>query len=165
MYWNWTCDIAEIVSRNQLSKPHDNCVREQRLPPPELVKFGAIEWRRSRQAIVAGHHAGLLIGRLAIETKQGCADHSARNIDELAEIGVETGHEQIVEARHAGTVAAGGEVVSVADKHTAQPDAAVGAKTNKPSQVPCAGLNIDRAGVACYSLRCVLGGRRRFGEG
>ena len=46
----------------------------------------------------------------------------------------------------------------------AQPDAAVGAKTDEPSEVPCAGLNIDRTGVTCYSLRCVLGGRRRFGE-
>ena len=163
-YRNWTRDIAEIVSRNQLSEPHDKCVREQRLAPPEFIKFGAIEWRRSRQAIVAGYQAGLLIGRLAVQAKQGCADHSARNVDEFVEIGVESGHEQIVEARHAGTVAAGGQVVPVGDKHAAEPDAAVGAKTDEPSEVPCAGFDIHRAGVARYSLRYVLGGRRRFGE-
>jgi len=156
LHRHWTHDVVEIVGWNQLSKPHDDRVREQGLAPPEFVEFRAVERGRARQTVVAGHSAKLLIRSLAVESEHGDPERCAGNPRKFVEIRVAADHRQIVETRGPWILAPGGEGVSVADHHPAQPDAAVGAKTEELSQRSGPWLNVHRARIPGCPLRCVL---------
>jgi len=90
----------------------------------------------------------LPIGRLPVEAKQCCAEAGARNLRELVEICVEIGHQQIVEAGLAGSIAAGNQIIAVADQHPAQAQSALRVEAEQPPQRARSRHDIDRAGIA-----------------
>jgi hypothetical protein len=70
MELQWPDHIVEVVRRHRLADPDDQLVVEEALAPPELVELAAVERRRTREAVVAGHHARLIVRALAVELEE-----------------------------------------------------------------------------------------------
>src|SRR5437660_7165995 len=117
-----TQDIIKIVRRRDLPDSQDELFVEEFLPPPKLIKFGAVERLRSLQGIIPLHTARLLIGGLAIELHKLDPKCSTLPSHEFVRIECGSDIEQTIKTPFPRFCATGEKNIGVTNPNTAQKD-------------------------------------------